>query len=67
VKRRELMLLLAGAMTAARAVRAQQAMPVIGFLGSSAPGPTAPRLAAKLLRVGLAPGNQWTAHDLRSL
>jgi len=39
MRRRELMLLLAGAMTAARALRAQQeAMPVIGFLGSTSPG-----------------------------
>jgi hypothetical protein len=34
-------------MTAARALRAQQkAMPVIGFLGSTSPGPFAPLLAA---------------------
>ncbi len=39
MKRRELMLVLAGAMTAARALRAQQkVMPVIGFLGSASPG-----------------------------
>ena len=53
MNRRELMLLLGGAMTAARALRAQQkAMPVIGFLGSSAPGPTAPWIAA--FRQGLS-------------
>jgi putative ABC transport system substrate-binding protein len=53
MKRRELILLLGGAMTAARAVRAQQkAMPVIGFLGVSAPGPTAPYVAA--FREGLS-------------
>jgi hypothetical protein len=38
MRRRELMLLLAGAMTAARALRAQQkAMPMIGFLNSASP------------------------------
>jgi putative ABC transport system substrate-binding protein len=53
VNRRELMLLLGGAMTAARALRAQQkAMPVIGFLGSSAPRPTEPWIAA--FRQGLS-------------
>jgi putative ABC transport system substrate-binding protein len=47
VNRRELMLLLGGAMTAARALRAQQkAVPVIGFLGGASPGPFAPNLAA---------------------
>jgi hypothetical protein len=41
--RRELMLLLGGMMTAARALRAQQkAMPVIGFLGSTPAGPVGP-------------------------
>ena len=49
VKRRDFVLLLAGAMTAARALRAQKAMPVIGFLGSAWPGgPSAPLLAAFL-------------------
>jgi len=54
MRRRELMLLfLGGAMTAARALRAQQkAMPVIGFLSSSSPGPTAPYMAA--FRQGLS-------------
>ncbi len=47
------MLLLGSAMTAARALRAQQkAMPVIGFLGSTSPGPFAPRLAT--FRQGLS-------------
>jgi putative tryptophan/tyrosine transport system substrate-binding protein len=45
MRRRELMLLLGGAMTAARVLRAQQkAMPVIGFLGSTSP--VAPYVAA---------------------
>ena len=36
--RRELLLLVGGAVTASRALRAQQrAMPVIGFLGSTSP------------------------------
>jgi putative tryptophan/tyrosine transport system substrate-binding protein len=46
MKRPEL-LLLGGAMIAARALRAQQkAMPVIGYLGSGSPGPFAPFAAA---------------------
>jgi putative tryptophan/tyrosine transport system substrate-binding protein len=49
VNRRELMLLLAGGMTVASALRAQQkAMPVIGFLGSASPGPAALFAAAFL-------------------
>jgi putative ABC transport system substrate-binding protein len=47
MNRRDLMLLLAGAMTAARALRAQQkAMPVIGFLGGTSPGANASNVAA---------------------
>ena len=39
MRRRELLLLLAGAMTSAPAPRAQQkAMPVIGILGTASPG-----------------------------
>src|SRR6266481_9294162 len=49
MRRRELMLLLGGAMTIARALSAQQkAMPVIGYLGSESPGPMAPLVAAFL-------------------
>src|SRR5438034_7224247 len=47
MNRRELMLLLSGAMTAAGGLRAQhKAMPVIGFLGNASPGPFAPFVAA---------------------
>jgi putative tryptophan/tyrosine transport system substrate-binding protein len=53
MNRRELLMLLGGAMTAARALRAQQkAMPVIGFLGLASPGPFAPFVAA--FRQGLS-------------
>ena len=47
MRRRELLLMLGGAMTSARGLRAQQkAMPVIGFLGVGSPGPNAPFVAA---------------------
>jgi len=53
--RREVMLLLAGAMTVARGLRAQQkAMPVIGYLDGTSPGPGAPLVAA--FRQGLSEG-----------
>ena len=53
--RRELMLLLAGAMGAPSAIRAQQkAMPVIGYLDRTSPGPGAPLVAA--FRQGLSEG-----------
>ena len=47
MRRRELLLVLGGAMTAAHALRAQQnAMKVVGYLGSASPGPFAPFVAA---------------------
>src|SRR5690348_8310076 len=47
MRRRHLLLLLAGAMTAGRALHAQQkAIPVIGLLGTTSPGPFEPLLAA---------------------
>jgi putative tryptophan/tyrosine transport system substrate-binding protein len=53
MNRRALLVLLGGAMTAARALRAQQkAMPVIGFLSSRTPGDAAGVVAA--FRQGLA-------------
>jgi putative ABC transport system substrate-binding protein len=53
MRRRELMLLLGGAMTSARALRAQQkAMPVVGFLSGSSPGLFVPLVAA--VRQGLS-------------
>jgi putative tryptophan/tyrosine transport system substrate-binding protein len=53
VRRRELMLLLAAATTAPRALRAQQkAMPVIGWLHGTSPDATEPLLAA--FRQGLS-------------
>jgi hypothetical protein len=47
MRRRELTLLLGGAMTASHALRAQQkARPVIGFLNGTSPGAAAPFVAA---------------------
>src|ERR1700730_7546488 len=47
MRRRELLLVLGGALTAAPTLHAQQkATPVIGFLGNASPGPFAPFVAA---------------------
>jgi putative ABC transport system substrate-binding protein len=46
MRRRELLLFLGGALTAARVRAQQKATPVVGFLGSTSPGPFAPLLAA---------------------
>src|SRR5689334_24379323 len=46
MRRRELIVLLGGAMTAAHGLHAQQKTPVIGFLSSEESGALAPRLAA---------------------
>jgi putative ABC transport system substrate-binding protein len=55
MRRRELLFLLAGAMSATRNLRAQQrAMPVIGFLGNETPGALAGNLVA--FRQGLSEG-----------
>src|SRR5215831_9478063 len=49
MNRRELLVLVGSTMAAARPLRAQQkAMPVIGYLGSEASGPSAPFVAAFL-------------------
>jgi hypothetical protein len=52
MRRRELMLLLGGAVVVGRALRAQQPMPVIGFLWISPPDKHASLLAA--FRQGLS-------------
>jgi putative ABC transport system substrate-binding protein len=53
VKRRDLLVLVAGAMAVAPGSRAQQkAIPVIGYLGGTSPGPAEPFLAA--FRQGLS-------------
>ena len=57
MNRREFLFLVAGAMTVARAIRAQQkqkGMPVIGYLHYASPGPNAPNVAA--FRQGLSEG-----------
>jgi putative tryptophan/tyrosine transport system substrate-binding protein len=63
MRRRELMLLLGGAMTAPRALRAQQkAMPVIGFLSSASAESFAPLVAA--FRDGLKEAGYVENHNV---
>ena len=67
---RDLMLLLAGAAAAPRTLRAQpKAMPVIGFLGGTTPGPVASATAAfhqGLSEVGYKEQLEPLGHQLRS-
>jgi putative ABC transport system substrate-binding protein len=77
MKRRELMLLMAGAMTAGRPLRAQQkAMPVIGYLASTSAGPAAPSVTAfrqglseagYVERQNLAIEHRWAENDYERL
>ena len=63
MKRREFLLLVAGAMTAPRALHAQQRpMPVIGYLSSNSPSPSASLLAA--FRQGLNEGGYVEGQNL---
>ena len=66
MRRREFVLLLGGAMTAARALRAQQkAMPVIGYLSGSSAEPSASNVAA--FRQGLSELAMSRDKTLRSI
>ncbi len=61
MNRRDLMLALAGAMTAPRALHAQQkAMPVIGFLGSGSAGPGLAAFQQGLSETGYVEGQNVT-------
>jgi putative ABC transport system substrate-binding protein len=63
MRRRELMLLLGGAITVPRTLRAQQkGMPVIGLLSGTSPGASAPFMAA--LRQGLSDAGYVEGHNL---
>jgi putative ABC transport system substrate-binding protein len=57
MRRRELVLVLGGAMMVSHALRAQQkAMPVVGFLGSGSPGPTVAAFSEGLSKAGYVEG-----------
>jgi putative ABC transport system substrate-binding protein len=63
MRRRELLLLVGGTITAARALRAQQkSMPVIGCLHAAAPGPFAPYMDA--FRRGLGDAGYVEGHNV---
>ena len=69
MRRRELLLVLGGALTTAPSgLSAQQkAMPVIGFLGSTSPGPNEPALAAfrqGLSETGYIEGKIWRSNTV---
>ena len=54
MRRRELLLLLGGAVATPRVLRAQQrSVPVIGYLSNGSPGYSAPALALAAFRQGL--------------
>jgi hypothetical protein len=66
MKRRELIALLGGAMTAASGLRAQQkTVPVIGYLNPTSPSANAPNVAAfrqGLSEAGYLEGQNWRSN-----